>query len=113
MTRDELVALLATLSGLADAASLPTFTVARSAGLRHVAFSALGLIFFAATATVIFKRYEADYALGDVAPLALGALGFTAMVIAGRYGRVVLRAFELGQTIVHYPTRMRSVPTIG
>jgi hypothetical protein len=49
------------------------------------------------------------------------------MVIAGWYGRVVLLAFELGQTIVRYPARMlvparawphphphrRTRPTIG
>jgi len=104
------VALLATLAGAADAANLPTFTVARSAGLRHVAFSALGLIFFAATATVIFN--EGHHALGDVAPLALGALGLAAMVIAGWYGRVVMLAFELGQTIVRYPARMPHPSTI-
>jgi uncharacterized membrane protein len=117
------VALLSTLAGVVDAANLPAFTVAREAGLRHVAFNALGLIFFAATATVIFNRYEGHHALGDVAPLALATLGLGAMVIAGRYGRVVLIAFELGQTIVRYPARMlartpapphpRSVPTIG
>jgi uncharacterized membrane protein len=117
------VALLSTLAGVVDAANLPAFTIAREAGLRHVAFSSLGLVFFAATATVIFDRYEGHHMLGDVAPLALGALGLTSMVIAGWYGRVVLIAFELGQTIVHYPARMfvrerpqphpRSVPTIG
>jgi uncharacterized membrane protein len=117
------VALLSTLAGMVDAANLPAFTVAREAGLRHVAYNALGLIFFAATAAVIYNRYEGHHMLGDAAPLALGALGLTSMVIAGWYGRVVLIAFELGQTIVRYPARMlartpapphrRSIPTIG
>jgi uncharacterized membrane protein len=121
------VALLSTLAGVVDAANLPAFTVAREAGLRHVTFSALGLIFFAATATVIFNRYEGHHMLGDAAPLGLAVLGLTSMVIAGWYGRVVLLAFELGQTIVRYPARMlvparawphphphrRTRPTIG
>ncbi len=117
------VALLATLAGVVDAANLPAFTVAREAGLRHAAFTALGLIFFAASATVLYNRYESHHMLGDFAPLSLCALGLAAMVVAGWYSRAVLRLFQLGQTIVRYPARRtrtvpapphpRTVPTIG
>jgi len=82
------VAVLSTLAGMVDAANLPAFTVAREAGFRHVAFSALGLMLFAATAMVIFNRYEGHHMLGDVAPLALGALGLY-VLFGGRPGGIV------------------------
>ena len=116
-------ALLAAAIDVVDASNLPAHTVARGAGLRHVAFSALGLIFFAASTTVMFTRYESHHLLGDAAPLALGALGLAAMIVAGWYGRAVLRLFELGQAIVRYPAARRArvpapphpraTPTIG
>jgi uncharacterized membrane protein len=99
------VALIEMLAGVADAASLPAFTVAREASLRQVAFSVLGLIAFAATATVLVHRYE-GHAFGDATPLVLGAMGLTAMVIASWYGRGVQLAFEAGETTVRYPARV-------
>ena len=117
------VALFALAIGLVDAENLPAFTASREAGLRHVAFEALALVVFAASATVMFVRYEAHAVLADAAPLVLAMIAAAAMVVAGWYGRALMRLFRLGQAIVQYPTRHaivtprpphpRPVPTIG
>ena len=99
------VAVFATLAGVIDAVSLPRFTVARSCGLRQAGFSALGLIFFAATATAIFNRYEGR-ALGDIFPLALAIVGLAVISIAAWYGRVVEQDFQRHETTVWYPAHM-------
>jgi uncharacterized membrane protein len=118
-----IVALLALAVGVVDAENLPAFTQAREAGLRHVAFEALALVLFAASATVMFARYETHAVLGDTAPLALALLGGAAMAIAGWYGHALLRLYRLGRAIVQYPVRHvtvtpraphpRPAPTIG
>ena len=122
-TAGVVVALLAVTVGLVDAENLPAFTASREAGFRHVAFEAFALVFFAASATVMFARYETHAVLADAAPLGLALLGGAAMVIAGWYGRALLRLFRLGQANLHYPARHvvvtprpphpRPVPTIG
>ncbi|HET9986983.1 MAG TPA: DUF2231 domain-containing protein [Kofleriaceae bacterium] len=122
-TAGVVVALFALTIGLVDAENLPAYTASREAGLRHVAFEALALVFFAASATVMFVRYETHAALTDAAPLALAMIAGAAMVIAGWYGRALLRLYRLGQAIVQYPARHgtvtprpphpRPVPTIG
>jgi len=114
-----LATVIATIAGVVDSANLPACTVAREAGLRQVAFDALAMVFFAASATVIYKQQTQP--VSDAAPLVLAALGMAAMGIAGWYGRVVLRLFQLGQTIIRYPARRRptrhphprTMPTIG
>ena len=98
---------IATIAGVVDAANLPAYTVAREAGLRQVAFDALAMVFFAASATVIYSRFEGGRMVSDAAPLLLAAFGMAAMGVAGFYGFTVLRVFELGQTIVRYPARRR------
>jgi uncharacterized membrane protein len=118
-----IVALFAFTISLVDAENLPAGTQAREAGLRHVAFEALALVLFAASATVMFARYESHQRLADAAPLALAILGGAAMAMAGWYGNAVLRLFRLGRAIVQYPPRHavvtprpphpRLVPTIG
>jgi uncharacterized membrane protein len=116
-----LATVVATVAGVVDAANLPAYTVAREAGLRQVAFDALAMVFFAASATVIYGHFVHGHPVSDAAPLFLAALGMAAMGIAGWYGRVVLRLFQLGQTIMRYPAQRRparhphprTVPTIG
>jgi uncharacterized membrane protein len=99
------VAVLATLEGLTDAVTMPRFTVARAASLRHAGLNALGVILFAATATAIL-HYDNRPALGDVVPLVLAATGFVSIAIAAWYGRVVLRALQARETTVWYPAHM-------
>jgi len=100
-----MIAVFATLSSLIDAATLPRFTVARSAGLRQVGFDAVAVVFFAVTATLIYRRYE-GHAAGDVAPLAVAIVGLVAISIASWYGRIVVLAFHRHQTTVWYPAHM-------
>jgi len=99
------VAVLATFEGLIDAITMPRFTVARAASLRHAGISLIGVILFAATATAVFNRYE-QRAVGDVLPLVLAGAGFIAIAFAAWYGRVVLRALQVRHTTVWYPPHM-------
>jgi uncharacterized membrane protein len=104
------LAVVGTLAAAVDATGLPSFTVARTASFRHGVLSILGFILFAGAAMMIFHRYE-DRAVGDVAPLALAAVGLTAFGIAGWYGRVVSHAIEVRYTTVRYPARMLLRPS--
>jgi uncharacterized membrane protein len=100
-----IAATIATLAGMVDAANLPAFTPAREAGLRHVAFDALALVFFAASGAVMYRNLEAGRVLGDGAPLLLGVIGLGAMLVAGWYTRALLRLYRIGRAIGRYPAR--------
>jgi uncharacterized membrane protein len=112
---------VATIASVVDAANLPAHTVAREAGLSQVAFDALAMVLFAASATLIYSHFVQSRVVSDAAPLLLAALGMGAMGVAGWYGRIVLRLFQLGQTIMRYPAQRRparhphprTLPTLG
>ncbi|HEY6037837.1 MAG TPA: DUF2231 domain-containing protein, partial [Kofleriaceae bacterium] len=116
-------ALLAFTVGLVDAENEAAGTEARETGMRQVAFEALALVLLAASATVMFVRYERHAELADVLPLALALLAGAALGVAGWYGRALLRLTGLARAIVEYRPRHlvvapraphpRPMPTIG
>jgi len=97
-------ALVALVPGYVDAANAPAFSSTRETGLRHTAFNGLALLFFVASAAVIWKNGATNQALGDVVPLLLGVVGLASIGVAGWYGKMMANAERTSASVIRVAT---------
>ena len=99
-----LAALVALVPGYVDAANAPAFSNMRDNGLRHTAFNGLALLFFAASAAVIWKNGATNQVLGDVVPLVLGMFGLASIGAAGWYSQQLATAERTSASVISVAT---------
>lgn len=87
-----LAALVALVPRYVDAANAPAFSNMRDNRLRHTAFNGLALLFFVASAAVIWKNGATNQVLGDGVPLVLGMFGLASIGAAGWYSQQLATA---------------------
>jgi len=100
------MALVAAVPGLVDLANLPAYSTARETGLRHAAFNVLALLFFAASAAVIYGHWVRGHVLADGVPLALSLVGLASTATAGWFGWTLVQTHHVGvKPTERHPTR--------
>ncbi len=99
-------ALVALVPSYVDAANAPAFSGTRETGLREAAFNGLALLFFAASAAVIWKNGATNQELGDVVPLVLGAVGLASIGVAGWYGKALAKSERTSASVIRVSTRI-------
>jgi uncharacterized membrane protein len=97
------MAIVAAVPGLVDLANLPSYSMARTTGLRHAALNGAALILFAASGAIMYGNRTAGHALGDVAPLTLALFGLATTALAGWYGWTLVQTHHVGVAPETYP----------
>lgn len=110
-----LAALAAIIPGAIDLRALPRESRARGVARQHALYNALTVALFAVSAVLLYRGWSGrmmtsgTYALDVTIPLALGTVGFVAMVSAGMLGWALVQTHHVGiepaRVHAHIPSR--------
>jgi uncharacterized membrane protein len=89
------MAAVAAVPGLIDLVNLPSYSRARSTGLRHAGFNVLALVLFVGSGSVMYGHWRGGVLANEV-PLVLSLLGLGSTVAAGWLGWTLVQTHHVG-----------------